>query len=108
MSNTNFGNEPELCFTTNTISGYLEHDPELRFLPSGTPVMNASIVVNDTCFRLVAYREIAELFATRLHKGSHVLVHGCLVYRSYKKDGQIQHITEIEVRQAELLDHKPA
>ena len=75
-----------------TIVGNLGNDPEMRFLPDGTPVCNFSMASNrkwknqdgspgeeTTWFRISAWGKTAENCNQYLHKGSLVLVEGRLV-----------------------------
>ena len=74
------------------IVGNLGRDPEMRYLPSGTPVTNFSVATNRTYtnangervqetvwFRVAAWGKQAETVNQYLHKGSRVLVEGRLV-----------------------------
>jgi len=74
------------------IVGNLGRDPEMRYLPSGTPVTNFSVAVNrvytnsdgerveeTTWFRVAAWGKLAETTNQYLRKGSKVLVEGRLI-----------------------------
>ena len=74
------------------IVGNLGRDPEMRYLPNGTPVTNFSVATNRTYtnangervqetiwFRVAAWGKQAETVNQYLHKGSRVLVEGRLV-----------------------------
>lgn len=73
------------------IGGNLTRDPELTYTPSGTPVCNFNVAVNEkytdaqgqkkesVCFvEVVAWKKTAELAAEFLRKGSPVVVEGKL------------------------------
>jgi len=72
------------------IVGNLGRDPEMRYLPSGTPVVNFSVAANEkwtdngakqervTWFRVGVFGKAGEACNTYLHKGSLVLVEGRL------------------------------
>jgi single-strand DNA-binding protein len=74
------------------IAGNLGRDPEMRFLPNGTPVTQFSVATNrrwtdkttgepreeTTWFRVSAWRQLAELANEYLSKGRQVLVEGRL------------------------------
>lgn len=74
-----------------TIVGNLGRDPEMRYLPSGTPVTNFSVATNHTYttsgekaqettwFRVAVFGKQAEAVSQYLHKGSKVLVEGRLI-----------------------------
>lgn len=68
------------------IIGNLGRDPELRFLPDGTPVTTFSVATSrkagekdeTTWFRVTVWNKQAESCNQYLHKGSKVLVEGRL------------------------------
>jgi len=101
-----------MAFGVNNVSilGNLTRDPELRFTPSGTPVVGFGIAVNrryqnkqsnewveDTSFFNVnAWFKLAENCAESLSKGDRVLVSGRLNQRQWEaKDGQKRSTVEI-------------
>jgi len=74
------------------IIGNLGRDPEMRYLPSGTPVTNLSVATNEawldqdgnrkertTWFRVSVWGKQAEACAEYLTKGRQVLVEGRLI-----------------------------
>jgi single-strand DNA-binding protein len=75
---------------TLIIVGNLGRDPEMRYIPSGTPVTTFSVAtsrqytangqtVKETCwFKVSAWGKQAETCNQYLHKGSKVLVEGRL------------------------------
>lgn len=89
-------NEPNV-----TVVGNLGGDPELRFLPSGVPVVNFSIVQTPRTksgddwidgepiwFRCTAWREAAEHIAESLQKGQRVIALGRMKVEKYTpRDG---------------------
>jgi single-strand DNA-binding protein len=81
--------------------GNLTRDPEVRYLPSGTPVATLGLAVtnrikqgdewkDDPCFiDVVVFGKQAESCGENLSKGQPVLVEGRLRYRSWEgQDGQ--------------------
>ena len=71
------------------IIGNLGRDPEMRYTPSGIPVCNFSVAVNErwanqngeaqertTWFRVTAWRKLAEVCIEYLAKGRLVFVEG--------------------------------
>ena len=69
--------------------GNIGHDPELRYLPSGTPVANTSLATNETrqdqngqqqtettWFRLTAFGKLAEIVQQYFQKGTLAYVEG--------------------------------
>lgn len=104
--------------------GRLTRDPEMRYTPSGAAVTNFSIATNRygtdaagekkeyTDFHnVVAWnigrRNLAELCAQFLRKGSLVYVEGRLQTRSWEgQDGQKKSRTEINVTDVEFLESR--
>jgi|SRR5690554_436448 len=97
--------------------GRLTRDPELRYIPSGTPVANFTLAVDRPFTNrqgereadfvpIVVWRKAAENCANYLGKGSLVAVDGRLQVRSYEKDGQRRYITEIVAEDVRFLDKK--
>ena len=73
------------------IVGNLGRDPEMRYMPDGTPVTTLSIATNrrwnnpdgskseeTTWFRVTAWRKTAEIAAQYLTKGQQVMIEGRL------------------------------
>jgi single-strand DNA-binding protein len=98
-----------VSFNRVLLIGNLTRDPELRYIPSGTPVANLRLAVNstfkdqsgqrkeDTCFvTVVVWSRQAELCQQYLKKGRAVLVEGRLISRSWEAEGRTR--TTIEVR----------
>ncbi len=95
-----------------TILGNLTRDPELRFTPSGSPVVNFGVAVNrrwqnslgewqeETSYvDIVAWRSLAENCAESLKKGDRVIINGRLQMRSWETvDGQTRNKIEIVAR----------
>ena len=90
--------------------GNLTRDPELRYTPQGTAVVNLRIAVNspykdkngeakqDTCFiNVVAWGQMAEVCNQYLQKGRAVFVEGRLQSRSWQ-DNQGNKRNTIDVR----------
>jgi len=86
-----------------TILGNITRDPELRFTPSGTAVVNFGLAVNRNVqnknsgeweteadfFNVTAWYKLAENCAESLSKGDRVLVSGRLSQDSWEdKEGQ--------------------
>jgi len=91
--------------------GNLGADPDLRYLPTGTAVVNFSIAcskrwtdkatgeIKDKTewIRLVSFGRRAEVIAEHFKKGSLIYVEGEQCTRSYEKDGVKHWVTEIVV-----------
>lgn len=95
--------------------GNLTRDPELRYTPDGTPVVNFTIAVNRFSGNLknekavdfipvVVWREQAQRCSEYLTKGSQVAVDGRLQIRSYEdKDGIKRKTAEVVAWRVEFL-----
>lgn len=99
--------------TTITVIGNLTSDPELRFTPGGSPVVNFTIASTPRTFdrqsnewkdgetlflRGSQWRDPAENVAESLTKGMRVIVNGRLKSRSYDtKEGEKRTVIELEV-----------
>src|SRR3990167_9277069 len=99
--------------------GHLGADPEQRFLPSGTAVVNFTVATTDRWkgddgdkkektewSRCAAFGKTAEVSAEYCHKGSRVYVEGKLDTRKYQKDGQDHYATQIRVDRVQFLSPK--
>jgi len=90
--------------------GNLGADPEVRSLPSGSPVVNLRIATSERWrdrnsgeqrektewHRVVIFNEgLAKVAQNYLKKGSKVYIEGQLQTRKWEKDGQDQYTTEI-------------
>ena len=85
---------------TVTVIGNLTREPELRYTPSGAPVVKFSIAVNRSYnnragerveqtdfFDISAWRELAENIAESLKVGARVMVTGRLQQERWENDG---------------------
>lgn len=96
--------------------GRLGADPELRYTQQGTAVISFDIAVNRQYkgsdgnreadwISIVAWRQLAELCAQYLKKGSQVAIEGRLQTRSYdNKDGQRVKVYEVVAENVQFLD----
>jgi single-strand DNA-binding protein len=97
--------------------GRLAHTPELKALPSGLKVMNASLATNyfykdksdqkqegTDWHNLVAYGKTAETMAQYLKGGDQIIVHGSLKTKSWddKDGGAKRYRTEVNVERFEF------
>jgi single-strand DNA-binding protein len=92
-----------------TILGNLTRDPELRFTPSGSAVVNLGVAVNrrwqnslgeweeDVSFLdVTVWKRLAENCAESLKKGDRVLIDGRLQMKTWEtNDGQTRNKIEI-------------
>ncbi len=95
--------------------GNLTRDPELRYTPDGTPVVNFTIAVNRFSRNLkdekavdfipvVVWRERAQRCSEYLTKGSQIAAEGRLQIRSYEdKDGIKRKTAEVVAWRVEFL-----
>ena len=97
--------------------GRLTRDPELKYIPSGTPVASFTLAVDrpftnkegerETDFvPVVVWRKLAETCANYLGKGRLVAVDGRLQVRSYEQDGQRRYVTEVVADDVRFLDRR--
>ncbi|MDQ0241409.1 single-stranded DNA-binding protein [Arthrobacter bambusae] len=101
--------------TTITVIGNLTADPELKYSPSGSAVVNFTVASTPRTFdrqsnewkdgetlflRASVWREAAENVAESLTKGMRVIVSGRLKSRSYEtKEGEKRTVVELEVEE---------
>ena len=96
--------------------GNLTRDPELRYIPSGTAVVNFGLAVNtpiirpnseakeDVCFvRVVAWGKQAESCKQYLTKGRPVFVEGRLIYRTWEQEGKTRSTLEVRADRVQFL-----
>jgi single-strand DNA-binding protein len=100
------------------LAGRLVQDPELRQSENGALRLVARLAVNrsyrdrsgewqeeSSFFNLVLWHKQAEYAASRLHKGSPVLVTGRLRSHEWKGEDQQTHsLVEIQVRNLQILE----
>ena len=96
--------------------GRLTRDPELRYLPNGTPVTGFSLAVDRPFTNaqgqreadfidIVAWRKLGEVVANNLTKGRLVAVEGRLQIRSYDaQDGSKRRAAEVVADSVQFLD----
>ncbi len=96
--------------------GNLTKDPELRYIPSGTPVANLRLAVNstwkdqagqrkeETCFvTIVVWAKQAELCNQYLKKGRSIFVEGRLLYRQWETEGKTRSTMEVRADRVQFL-----
>ncbi len=97
--------------------GNLTKDPELRYTPQGTAVVNLRLAVNrrfknknqelkeETCFvTVVVWSRQAEACNQYLHKGSSVFVEGRLQSRSWEDNaGQKRSVIDVRADRVQFL-----
>jgi single-strand DNA-binding protein len=102
--------------------GNLTKDPELRYTPQGTAVVNLRLAVNrkfrdrnqelkeEVCFvTVVAWDKQAETCNQFLHKGSPIFIEGRLQSRSWEDNsGQKRYVIEVRAERIQFLGQAPA
>ena len=100
--------------------GRLGRDPETKFLPSGEPVCNFSIAIDESYknksgekvqktewVNIVVFRKLAEICGNYLVKGKLVYIEGKTQTRSWEdKEGVKRSTTEIVANDMKMLDSK--
>lgn len=102
------------------LCGRLGRDPELKQTPSGQPVANFSLAIDESYkdrsgskvdkvlwVQIVAWGKTGELCAQYLKKGRQAIVTGRLQIRQYDKDGQKRYATEIVANHVEFVGGRP-
>jgi single-strand DNA-binding protein len=110
-----------MAFSKIQIVGNLGRDPEMRYTPSGRPVTEFSVAVNQSTknqqtgewieatdwFRVSIWGDRGERAAENLRKGTRVLVDGRFRTREYEaKDGQKRISLEITADTVLPLDKR--
>lgn len=104
-------------FNKVILVGNLTKDPELRYTPQGTAVVNLRIAVNrkfkdknqelkeEVCFvTAVVWDKQAETCNQYLHKGSQILVEGRLQSRSWEDNtGQKRSVIDVRAERVQFL-----
>ncbi len=104
------------------LMGNLTKDPELRYTPQGTAVVNLRLAVNrrfknknqelkeEVCFiTAVVWNKQAETCNQYLHKGSPCFVEGRLQSRSWEDNtGQKRNVIEVRAERVQFLGAAPA
>lgn len=101
--------------------GRLGQELEIKHLPSGGVVVNATLATTETWkdkntgqqqertewHRIVFFNRIAEIAAEYLRKGSRIYLEGSLRTRKWQdQNNQDRYTTEIVVSEMEMLDNK--
>lgn len=106
------------AFNKAILMGNLTKDPELRYTPQGTPVVNITIAINrkyksgeemkeDVAFiPVVLWNKTAEVVNQYCKKGSPLMVEGRIQTRSWEKDGQKHFKTEVVGEHIQFLGGK--
>lgn len=105
------------------VIGNLGADPEIRYMPDGTPTASVTIATTDTWkdkatgekkektewHRVVFFKRLAEVVGEYLKKGSQIYVEGKLRTRKWTdKDGIDRYTTEIVGQEMQMLGKRPS
>lgn len=101
------------------IVGNVGRAPEMRYLPSGVPVCNFTVAVNEVYgtgeerrektiwYRVAAWRRLAETVNQYVTKGQQIMVIGTVEARAYTDNaGQPQASLELTARDIRFLGSK--
>ena len=98
--------------------GNLGADPEVKYMPNGNAVANATLATSETWkdkqsgenkektewHRVVFFRRLAEIAGEYLKKGSQVYIEGKLQTRKWRdKNGNDRYTTEIIANEMQML-----
>ena len=95
--------------------GNLGADPELKYTPSGVPVINVNMATSESWtkdgekksktewHKLVFWRKVAEIVGQYAKKGSTLYIEGKLQTRSWEKEGEKRYTTEVVVDRMEMI-----
>ena len=88
--------------------GNLGAKPEIKYMPSGSPLATFSIATSETWkdksgqkqektewHKILTFGKLAEIASTKLKKGLKVYIEGRLRTRSWEKDNQRYYSTEV-------------
>ncbi|MFO7676124.1 MAG: single-stranded DNA-binding protein [bacterium] len=105
------------------LTGRVTMDPELRYTPKGTAVLQFRVAVNrrypdrstgewkeDTSFfTVIVWAQQAERLGEQMKKGSAVMIEGELRSRSWEtQSGDKRSVVEIHARRVQVLDRAAA
>ena len=103
------------------VIGNLGADPEIRYMPDGTPTATVTVATTDTWkdkntgekkektewHRVVFFKGLAEVVGEYLKKGSQIYVEGKLRTRKWTdKEGIDRYTTEIVAQEMQMLGKK--
>ena len=102
------------------VIGHLGQDPEIRYTPTGLPVVNFSVATNEVFLdkedkrqeraewhRIVVMGKVALTCNEYLKKGRQVFVEGRLQTREWETNGQNSRRTEIVATRVQFLGAPP-
>ena len=104
------------------VIGNIGQDPEVRYIPNGTPVASFSVATSERWtdkagqkqektewHRCEAWGRLAEIVGEYAKKGSQIYVEGSLTTEKYTdKDGIDRYTTKVKAQSIQLLDKREA
>lgn len=93
---------------TVIVTGNLGNDPEIFYSNSGDPIASFNIAVKSrkdktSWIKVTAFKKMAEVCATYLHKGAKVLVNGSLDQEKWESNGENRSSIKIIAFQIEFI-----
>lgn len=90
------------------VTGNLGNDPEVFYTQSGDPIASFNIAVKSgrdktSWIKVTAFKKLAEICQTYLHKGAKIIVNGALDQEKWEKDGQNHSSIKIIANQIEFV-----
>jgi single-strand DNA-binding protein len=93
------------------LMGNLGREPEIKYLPDGTVVVNFSLATSEKragkeyteWHRVAAFGKIAEVCSQHITKGTRVFVEGRIHYETWEKDGEKRSATKIIINQIKII-----
>ena len=78
---------------TVIISGYLGNDPEMFYTNDGDPIASFNLAVKSgrdktSWIKVTAFKKMAEICQTYLHKGAKVIVNGSMDQEKWESNGE--------------------
>ncbi len=105
-----------LTYNKIFLAGRLTRDPELKTTQSGLTVCSIDIAIDrrgtkdkdkiTDFFHCTAWRQTAEFITAHFKKGSAIFIEGNLQTRSWEKDGEKRHTTEVIIESAHFVENK--
>lgn len=93
------------------LMGNLGREPEIKYLPDGTVVVNFSLATSEKraekeyteWHKIVAFGKTAEICSQHITKGTKVFVEGRIHYETWEKDGEKKSATKIIINQIKII-----
>ena len=93
------------------LMGNLGREPEIKYLPNGTMVVNFSLATSEKrgdkeyteWHKITAFGKTAEICSQHITKGTKVFVEGRIHYETWEKDGEKKYATKIIINQIKFI-----